>query len=355
MAIKLTPGNLYFIRDIDYLTKEVGKYVKIGIVTNNRTTEQRKKEHQTGNPRGIFDIHEVTDVPFVERLETQIHYEHIDRWITGEWFLLDDKEAKAVYERALVIKAEQIARQKTIRKVLEVYSESSSNGVKLKANKKAIDLETKYLQLKSELNILAAQIEISKKALCDLLGPNGSIEGVLRIGFTEESLIFDEAAFALAHPKDYKRFLKSKPDKLSAKFTMDKTTTVSLAKIDPALAAQKSSLGKMNFTKTQLGNKLSRDKVSETLHWNHLQLLRDEKIREYEIEMVQYEIQAMVGKSEGIEGICTWSRKMTSVADSFDVTAFKAAKPKLYEKYCTKPKNAIFSVEVEKFRAYKPR
>ena len=67
------------------------------------------------------------------------------------------------------------------------------------------------------------------------------------------------------------------------------------------------------------------------------------------------EVAAIVGKSEGIEGICTWSRKITPVADSFDVTAFKTAKPKLYEKYCTKVKNAIFSFEVEKFRAYKPR
>ncbi len=45
MAIKLTPGNLYFIRDIDYLTDEISKYVKIGIVTKDRTTETRLKEH----------------------------------------------------------------------------------------------------------------------------------------------------------------------------------------------------------------------------------------------------------------------------------------------------------------------
>ena len=355
MAIKLTPGNLYLIRDVDYLTNELGKYVKIGIVTNNRTTEQRKKEHQTGNPRGIFDEYEVTEVPFVERLETQLHYEQIDRWITGEWFLLNDIEAKAVYDRALFLKSEQLVRQKTIRKVLVDFGETPSSGVKVKANKKALVLESKYLQLKSDLNILAAQIDISKKALYDALGTNGAIEGVLRIGFTDATLAFDEAAFALANPKMYKSFMKSKPIKLSAKFTMDKTTTVSLAKVDPSLADQKKALGSMTFTKTQLGKRLTRTKAMEVLHWSHLQLLREEKIREYEMEMVQYEIQSIVGKSEGIEDICTWTRKITPVADSFDVTAFKTAKPKLYEKYCTKVKNAIFSFEVEKFRAYKPR
>ena len=77
MAIKLTPGNLYFIRDIDYLTKDIGKYVKIGIVTNDRATEERLKDHQTGNPRGIYPVDEVPDVPFVERLETQLHYEYM--------------------------------------------------------------------------------------------------------------------------------------------------------------------------------------------------------------------------------------------------------------------------------------
>ena len=94
MAIKLTPGQLYFIRDKDYITGEVGKYVKIGIVKEDGTTEKRVKEHQTGNPRGIFPVDEVTDVPFVVRLETQIHYENNEKWICGEWFLLDDKEVK---------------------------------------------------------------------------------------------------------------------------------------------------------------------------------------------------------------------------------------------------------------------
>jgi hypothetical protein len=41
-------------------------------------------------------VAEVTNVPFVERLETQLHYEHNEKWIAGEWFLLNDKEEFAL-------------------------------------------------------------------------------------------------------------------------------------------------------------------------------------------------------------------------------------------------------------------
>jgi hypothetical protein len=135
MAIKLTPGNLYFIRDIDYLTGDIGKYVKIGIVTNERTTEERIKNHQTGNPRGIYPVAEVTDVPFVERLETHLHYENNEQWITGEWFLMNDTEVKSVVARAEYLKSQQLMYRPLIERVLLKIDKALSNGKIKKANK----------------------------------------------------------------------------------------------------------------------------------------------------------------------------------------------------------------------------
>ena len=355
MAIKLTPGNLYFIRDIDYLSKEIGHYVKIGIVTNNRTTEQRMKDHQTGNPRGIFDVHEVVNVPFVERLETQLHYEYNERWITGEWFLLNEKEAKAVYKRAIALKDEQISREKIIRKVLEKLSEIISTGLKKKATKIGLGLETHYLNVKKELNELDARIELSKFAFYKLLGANGSIDGVLKIRYSGPSYTFDEKAFKAAHPKIHAKFLVSKPDKLDKRFTMDNISTVSLSKVNPTLETQKKAITAMTYTASQLNSKKARTKAIEKLHLEHLRLLREHKIREFELEMVQYELQALVGNTEGIDGICTWSRKMKSVPDALDTAAVKNAYPNLYAKFCTTLKKEVFSMDVEKYRAYKPK
>ena len=49
----LTPGEIYFVRETDYLTKELTPYVKIGLVraAEFRDTANRILEHQTGNPR----------------------------------------------------------------------------------------------------------------------------------------------------------------------------------------------------------------------------------------------------------------------------------------------------------------
>lgn len=48
--IKLTKGQLYFLREKDYLTGEISRYVKIGLVRNQKETEERISEHQTGKP-----------------------------------------------------------------------------------------------------------------------------------------------------------------------------------------------------------------------------------------------------------------------------------------------------------------
>jgi hypothetical protein len=354
MAIKLTPGNLYFIRDIDYLSGEVGKYVKIGIVTNDRTTDERMSDHQTGNPRGIFEVHEVENVPFVERLETHIHYEHNEKWITGEWFLLDEKEAELVYQRALILKDKQMAIKKTVYKVLKELTESVSNGKMKKATKAALQLENRWLDIRKQINVLAAKIDISKFNFYTILGANGSIDGVLNIQYKNSSTKFDEKAFELAHSTIYTNFLISQPDKLQKSFDMDKVSTVSLEKTDPLLNQQKKAIGKMTYTTSQLKNKLARNKNIEQLHFEHMMLVREHKLLSFEQEMVEYQIKEIVGNHEGIDGICKWTRKMKNSSDTLDTAALKKAYPKLYEQFFTKKVSHSFAMEIEKFRAYKP-
>ena len=53
--IKNTRGNLYFLKEKDYITIKVSPYVKIGLVRNEKETAKRSLEHQTGNARYIYD------------------------------------------------------------------------------------------------------------------------------------------------------------------------------------------------------------------------------------------------------------------------------------------------------------
>jgi hypothetical protein len=355
MAIKLTPGNLYFIRDIDYLTGEIGKYVKIGIVTNDRKTEDRLKDHQTGNPRGIYPVAEVTNVPFVERLETQLHYEHNEKWIAGEWFLLDDKEVKAIVKRAEALKTQQLSEKPLLEEVLLKIQKKPSNGKIKKADKKALDLEKNIIQLKGELNVLKAKIEISKYEFYTLLGANGTIDGVLRIKYSPSSLKFDEKAFEAAHPSIYNKFILPREDTFKHTFNYTNSSSYSLKVVNPTVHSIFSALGKTTYTKAQLSGTQKRTKKIEQLHADHLILLKKFKEREYKLEILEYQLQKVVGAYDGIQDICAWKREFVPQSPAFNTTAFKEKHPKLYDSFVTKPSNEGFAMEVEKSRAYKPK
>jgi len=355
MAIKLTPGNIYFIRDIDYLTGEIGKYVKIGIVTNERKTEDRLKDHQTGNPRGIYPVAEVKDVPFVERLETQLHYEYNHKWITGEWFLLDDAEVKLVVCRAEELKTQQLSDQPFIEHALLKLHKAVSNGKLKKANESAKKLETDILHLKSELNKLDARIEISKNAFYQHLGAHGSIDKILKIKHTPSTLKFNEAEFAAAHPKLFAQLTIPRDPAFKHTFNYTNISSTSLKNTDPTLHANKAAITKATYSTVQLAGIQDRTVDLERMHAEHLILLREAKLKEYALEMLEYRLQHLVGTYDGIEGICLWKRHYTDQPAAFSAAALKLKHPKLYEKFLTKPSTESFTMEVEKGRAYLPQ
>jgi len=88
--MKLTAGEIYFVRERDIKSGEVTPYVKIGIVREGakgpRTSEERLLEHQTGNPRNLF-LHEVINTPAVEEIETRLHRTYAEQAVSGEWFV----------------------------------------------------------------------------------------------------------------------------------------------------------------------------------------------------------------------------------------------------------------------------
>lgn len=355
MAIKLTQGNLYFIRDVDYITGEVGKYVKIGIVTNDRTTEDRIKNHQTGNPRGIYPVDEVTEVPFVERLETHLHYEYNEHWITGEWFLINDKEVKAIVARAESLKAEQIKEKPMIERVLLKLDKSISNGQLKKASKQSLALEQQIIQLKGEINVLKAKIDLSKHAFHSLLGFNGSIEGILRIKYAPGKFDFNKKAFEAAHPSLFKKYTLPRPDAFKHTLNFSNSSAYSLATVDPTLHSAHKAMPASTYVSVQLSGKVSRTKKMEQLHADHLKLFKALKLKEYAVEQLEYELKAMIGLFDGIDGICTWKRYFSTQTPEFNEAEFKKDHPKLHASFLTTPPKEVFTMDIEKGRPYKPK
>ena len=65
-------GEIYFNREVYFLTAETSQYVKIGIVQSERKIEDRKKEHQTGNPREITIETRIENTPDALGLESTL-------------------------------------------------------------------------------------------------------------------------------------------------------------------------------------------------------------------------------------------------------------------------------------------
>ena len=71
-----TFGYNYFITEIDLFGYPSGSYVKIGLVKGAeewRSSIERRKEHQTGNPRKIILEKEIKTYTQVSKLDSLMH------------------------------------------------------------------------------------------------------------------------------------------------------------------------------------------------------------------------------------------------------------------------------------------
>ena len=91
--MKFTAGELYVIGEIDLRTNQKTNYYKVGIVREKkeRTSAERLKDHQTGNPRKLF-VHDFIKCQVVEEVETVFHKLMASKGVRGEWLELEESE-----------------------------------------------------------------------------------------------------------------------------------------------------------------------------------------------------------------------------------------------------------------------
>jgi hypothetical protein len=356
MALVKTNGSLYFLRDKDYLTGDMGRYVKIGIVRKDKSTEKRIKEHQTGNPRDIIDVHTISGVPFVEKLETLIHYRFNEKWITGEWFDLNDKELKVVIKEANRMKDEQLLFESVILKT-EKLSTAESNGTTRPATAAEENLRDEYIAKLKRTKELEAHLLLIRAEFCQLLGKkHGKIKGVLDMIFTTDSLSFDTSGFKSAYPSFHDKYSKSETEeKIKETFEIIGEKNAALSKWNKPLEDQKKKIPKEDFDRSQENSELARNKKIESLHSNHLALQKELTLLQWELELIKYQLKAAVDKDEKIEGVCSWKRTATpSTSTKFDEENFKKDHPALYLAHY-KVKQGHHKINIHGHRSYRPR
>ena len=162
MAIPtLTEGTLYIDRDRDVRTGEWGPYVKIGIVRDGKTPEQRVKELQTGNPRRVHTIKTYAS-PMVESLETRLHHNFATMWVRGEWFEMDDNFVDNELDQHIRTYIEEQNEAIEYHKKREELKSTESNGTVREPTEDEQELYAKYIEVKVQNDVLKAQSQILK-------------------------------------------------------------------------------------------------------------------------------------------------------------------------------------------------
>ena len=345
--IKFTKGQLYFLREKDYLTDEISRYVKIGLVRNQKETKERISEHQTGNPREIYNYRSI-DSPFVEHLETLIHYRFAEKWITGEWLDLDEKEIETAIEEGEKIVQEQMAIKEELEESYNLSDIESSGELK---NPSAVAKEVweQLISCKLEVDQLNVKKIIVVHHLKKHLGKYEGINGVANLVSKNGSEKFEKSQFENENPDLYEKYTKE-TRKFSNLFTIKDKKTVKNEY--PDLYLQKKELEKVELTALEIkkDQKADRNKDIDELHASYINLQKELYTKEWKYAQLEAKLKVYTGESSGIEGLCGWNREFKTTKE-FDKKQFQEDHPELYEKYSYREPDK-FSFNVNSWRPY---
>jgi Meiotically up-regulated gene 113 len=321
--MKLVPGTLYFIAEVDVLTGEKFDYYKIGLVKDSRQGDSfdRAGEHQTGNPRRL-EVRHTVESPAINDLETTMHDLYATERIFGEWFVLPKTSVKSV-----VAKAEELAReQQSVLKAARTadkYAAIASTDRTLAATPTARSLYIQLQQAKLELKEIKKAFDAERAFFLSLA--NAKFDTSLF--FTTNSKVqtkFDEEKLAEQHPEIYEKFLDTSTT-LTSSFTSPAAKDLDLkipTEIETAVEAQ---IGRISKASRRPSEASARE-----IHFNHLALLSLYGQAEWRSDLITTQIKALMKDALAIESVARWSRSPKESV-KFLFKEFRETYPRLAE------------------------
>ncbi len=348
MAISLKGGRIYFLRERDYLSGEISPYVKIGLVRNNKSTEDRIAEHQTGNPRQILDYKTLLS-PFVEYLETQLHYRFAHRWISGEWFLLDPEELGSAIGEAESLISEFRQQEESIAYSMEL-SKRISNSAEREANEQEKSTWEALCKIKLRKDELEARKAILKSQLCSKLNSASRVDGVVSVISKTPAPSFNVKLLAEMNPEIYQTYCNLEKTTLSGSFSIRgkkqlKNENPSLYEAKNA-ARKELSQPKLDVSKASV----ERDSEIEALHAEYIDIQRALYINDWRYQTLEAQLKVAVDQAEGLIGLCGWKRTMQTKT-VFNINQFKSERADLYKEFVTTGQPTI-AVSINTWRPY---
>ena len=340
------PGIIYFVQEKDLLGYSTPNYVKIGLVKENeigRSGEDRKDEHQTGNPRPLYIAHSIKTKASVSKLESLIHQKLSLHRHRGEWFVKPNGEIDPFIKESNIINEQLQDQLKNDLRIEELNSQISSEEIK-KPCSVSQDIHNeliKVIQDKKDIESQKKIIELKLRLLSG--GSNNYITGVFQWIFKKESQRFDARNFEKENPELFEKYAK---ESQSSIFRIQKVN----AKINKELIDELNSKVFL-LDSCEKSRKIERSNEAEDLHREWLTLLSQQQPLELKKENLVNKLKILCDENSGIENICSWKREPIKKINKSDL---QEVDKDIVNKYLVNVKSTS-SLIINTFRAYKFR
>jgi hypothetical protein len=315
----LDSGEIYFIRE--QVGGEFTEFTKIGKVAERpgRSSLDRAKEHQTGNPRPLVPI-EVVQTVFVSEVENTLHREFSPkRILPGEWFILNDQEIEKAIARCGELSAAN-AQLIPLFEQADALKSTVSGADLAPATDEATTWVTAYRRARHGLKLFAETKEQFQDYLVEANSRGVDVADFVEIGQS-------------AGRRSYRDLFEQNYPELVAKYSSTMTEVAGVVTVKSVRNEDYSSDGELVEVVTltdslmQLINDSSdqRDEIIK-MHALYLSLLSVEPVLKKHKEVARAHLMLLCGESAGIEELCSWRREPKDVI-KIDWGTIKATHP----------------------------
>jgi hypothetical protein len=315
----LDSGEIYFIRE--QVGGEFTDFTKIGKVAEKlgRSSLDRAKEHQTGNPRPLVPI-KVVQTAFVSEVENTLHREFAPkRILPGEWFILNAAEIATAIARCGELSVAN-AQLIPLFEQADALEAKVSNANLAPANDEAATWAKAYRRARYGLKLFDDAEKRFKEYLAEANSRGVDVTDFVDIGQS-------------AGRRSYRDLFEQNYPELVAKHSSTMTEIAGVVTVksvrneifspDEELAEvvtlTESLMPQINSSSDQ------RDEIA-AMHALYLSLLSVEPVLKKHKEVARAHLMLLCGESAGIEELCSWRRTPRNVI-AIDWDTIKATHP----------------------------
>jgi len=333
------PGEIYFVRENVLGSDKLSSFVKIGLVADKRTSDERLKEHQTGNPRRLQN-QAVVSTGAVHRVEAMMHRIYAPFRVSGEWFDFQD-EAKVL---------EAIDQVKTLAADVETWTPTfdqaealatqESDGPAIAPNDQITEIANRWAIANTKVLLCADLEQQIRGKFVQALAAGVDVKGAV----TEKEVFpkpkFNTTLFKKELPEKYEEYQK-------VSTTWSGTFKVLLKALERS-ALDADFLAQFAELEAQVAAVVDPEHAY-LLNETELALTNLGAIAEWELDIATAQIKIECGTAAGIEGICTWERKWSS-RTGLDVDKLANLEPDLFIQYFL-PRESYKRIKVTKAKS----